>query len=614
MELEIITVFVLLILTIVAFVLEKISVDVTALAMMGILFAISSLNLSPKWPKLTELLAVFSNEAPLTIACMFIISAALSKCRIIEQASKYLSKFCVYGYSRFMLVLLLLVAVVSAFVNNTPVVVVLLPVVMSLSRDLGVSSSKMLIPLSYASIFGGCCTLVGTSTNILASGIMSTSEIYPQMPPMTMFELTKIGLPLMFVSLAFIIIFGRKLLPEREALTNIISGIERKEFLTEAVILQSSPLIGKKLVETSIPSLTGFRLLDVVRNGKSTAHAQENLVLQAKDKLVLSCKPHGIIEAREIEGMDLFNDSKLGIEQVSSETGIMVEAVVGPSSSLISKSLSDAHFRSRYNLTILAIHRKGKNVITELNDIRLKASDTLLILGSESSIERLRSSEEVILLDNPPLPAKDMKSKAPIVLGVLVCVIGSAFFELLPISIASLLGVSVLLLTNCIRPTEAYKSIEWNILVLIFGMLAMGITMQKTGASGLIASLVGNLSTEVIPQSWQIIVVLIALYLITSCMTELLSNAATIVIMAPISLEIAHEMSMSVENARAYVLTACIAASASFVTPIGYQTNTFVYTVGGYRFGDFIKIGIFLNMIYCLGTIGLVGWLWKFFP
>ena len=145
-------------------------------------------------------------------------------------------------------------------------------------------------------------------------------------------------------------------------MTNIISGIERKEFLTEAVILQSSPLIGKKLVETSIPSLTGFRLLDVVRNGKSTAHAQENLVLQAKDKLVLSCKPHGIIEAREIEGMDLFNDSKLGIEQVSSETGIMVEAVVGPSSSLISKSLSDAHFRSRYNLTILAIHRKGKNV------------------------------------------------------------------------------------------------------------------------------------------------------------------------------------------------------------------------------------------------------------
>ena len=206
-----------------------------------------------------------------------------------------------------------------------------------------------------------------------------------------------------------------------------------------------------------------------------------------------------------------------------------------------------------------------------------------------------------------------MKSKAPIVLGVLVCVIGSAFFELLPISIASLLGVSVLLLTNCIRPTEAYKSIEWNILVLIFGMLAMGITMQKTGASGLIASLVGNLSTEVIPESWQIIVVLIALYLITSCMTELLSNAATIVIMAPISLEIAHEMSMSVENARAYILTACIAASASFVTPIGYQTNTFVYTVGGYRFGDFIKIGIFLNVIYCLGTIGLVGWLWKFF-
>lgn len=614
MDLEIIAVFILLTITIAAFILEKVSVDVTALALMGVLFSISSLNLSPKWPELSELLIVFSNEAPLTIACMFVISAALSKCRIIEQASKYLSKFCRYGYARFMLVLLLLVAVVSAFVNNTPVVVVLLPVVMSLSRDLGVSSSKMLIPLSYASIFGGCCTLVGTSTNILASGIMSTSEIYPQMSPMSMFELTKIGLPLMFVSLGFLIIFGRKLLPEREALTNIISGIERKEFLTEAIILQSSPLIGKKIFETSIPSLTGTRLLDVVRDGKSTANALDKLVLQPRDKLILSCKPHGIIEAREIEGMDLFNDSKLGIEQVSSETGIMVEAVVGPSSTLISKSLSDAHFRSRYNLTILAIHRKGKNIKTQLNEIRLKPSDTLLILGTESSIERLRSSEEVILLDNPPVPAKNMKSKAPIVLGVIACIVGSAFFNLLPISIASLLGVSILLLSNCIRPTEAYRSIEWNILILIFGMLALGITMQKTGASGLIASLVGNLSTEVIPESWQIIVVLIVLYLITSWMTEILSNAATIVIMAPISLEIAYEMSMNVENARAYILTTCIAASASFVTPIGYQTNTFVYTVGGYRFGDFIKIGIYLNLIYCLGTIGLVGWYWNLFP
>ena len=195
----------------------------------------------------------------------------------------------------------------------------------------------MLIPVSYASIFGGCCTLVGTSTNILASGIMAESTFYPEMEPLGMFELSKIALPLLAISLGFLVLFGRRLLPEREALSNIISDIDRKEFLTEAVVLEGSPLLGKKIGESEIASLSGVRVLDVVRKGKSAAPNVLELVLAIGDRLVLSCRPQGIIEARELEGVDLLSESQLGIEQISAKTGVMVEGIVGPSSSLISK-------------------------------------------------------------------------------------------------------------------------------------------------------------------------------------------------------------------------------------------------------------------------------------
>ena len=603
-----------------SFLMEKVSVDVTALFLIGLIFVISGLNLSDKWPNIKEVFAVFSNEAPITIAAMFVISASLNRCHLIEQATEALGKFCKYGYVKFTLVLFVSVAFLSAFINNTPVVVVLLPIVISLSRSLGVSSSKLLIPVSYASIFGGCCTLVGTSTNILASGIMSENSIFieQKMEPLGMFELSKIALPLLAISLGFLVIFGRRLLPDREALSNIISDIDRKEFLTEAVVLEGSPLLGKNISESEIASLSGVRVLDVVRKGQEATPNVSNLVLMAGDRLVLSCRPQGIIEARELEGVDLFSESQLGIEQVSSKTGVMTEGIVGPSSSLISKTLSDASFRARFNITILALHRRGKNLSDQIQGIKLQSGDSLLLLGTEESIERVRTSEEIILLDKPALPASNMKRKAPIVLTVLVSVIALATFGALPISIASIAGVSVLLVTGCIKPSEAYQSIEWNILILIYGMLALGLTMQSTGVSSMIASIVGQVGMNFFDPSWHHFAVLVILYLITAVLTELLSNNATIVIMAPIALALAFEMlgdtPAGLDLGRAYVLTACIAASASFVTPIGYQTNTFVYTVGGYRFKDFLKIGIFFNLIYFVGTVVLVSLIWGLIP
>ena len=613
MEIEAIVSFVLLGFALVSFFWEKVSVDVTAIILLAAILFISCLDVLPLWPSYTQIFSVFSAEAPITIGAMFIISAALNRCRIMERMSNILGSFCKLGYTRFMLILLCLVALVSAFVNNTPVVVVLLPVIFTLSRKLGVSSSKMLIPVSYASIFGGCCTLLGTSTNILANGIIMTSEVYPNLDPIGMFELSKLGLPLLVISLGFLLLFGNQLLPVREGLTNILSDIEQKQFLAEAVVLKESPLIGKFAHESDIAKLSGTRVLDVIRRGVPLGFAKKNPKLSAGDKLILSCKPQGIIETKDIDGLDLLDEARYGIEQISSEESLMVEAVIGPSSPLISKTLKEANFRSRYNLGVLALHRKGKNLNAQLDQIRLEASDTILLMGIKNNIEKFRESEETILLDKALVPMENLKNKAPVALGILFLIIFTATFRILPISVAAVMGVAALLITGCVKAREAYQSIEWNILILIYGMLALGLAMQVSGASKLIASSVGAFGGGITEGPVKIVVTLIALYLITSILTELLSNAATIVIMAPISLEIAQQLNLTAYDARGFLLTTCIAASASFITPIGYQTNTFVYTVGGYKFSDFARIGIFLNLIYFTGTIILVSYYWDFY-
>ncbi len=610
MGIETVIAFVLLFSALLSFILEKVSLDVTAISLLALIMLLSSAEILTYWPSLKEVLYVFTNEAPLTIAAMFVISSALNKSRVLEQVSNYLQKFCSHGYRKFMLVLLCLVALVSAFINNTPVVVVLLPVVMALSKSLGISSSKMLIPVSYASIFGGCCTLMGTSTNILASGIMGANDVYPQMENMSMFELSKIGIPLMIISLLLLVLFGRKLLPEREALSSIISEINSKEFLTEARILPNSPMIGKSIKESKIKEIPSARVIDIVRGKNSIYALHEQLVFKEGDKIILSCKPEGIVGANEIKGLDLFSHEEFGIEHLSSKESIMVEGVVRPTSTILSKTVQEANFRSRFNLAVLAIHRKGKNVYDRIDSIRLKTSDTLLILGTKDSINELRKEEDVILLDNPPVPLENRKSKAPLVIFILLGVVAVASIGIIPISTAAIAGVALLLLTKCVKPSEAYRSIEWNILILIYGMLALGVTMKKSGASALIAKTVEEISINTFSPEFKIIGILILIYVVTSLLTEILSNNATIVIMAPISLEIAHQMEMGMYDARAYVLTTCIAASASFMTPIGYQTNTFVYSVGGYRFTDFIKVGILFNLIYFGGTICLVCWYW----
>jgi di/tricarboxylate transporter len=602
---EIVFVFVLLIFAITSFIMERISADLTAITVFGLLIFVSMLTKSAELPTLESLLGVFGNSAPLTIAGMFIVSGALQRTGGIDLVTSYLRKLVKLPYKRFVFIMVVGVASASAFINNTPVVIVLMPVVLLLSREMGIAASKLLIPLSYASIFGGTCTLIGTSTNLLASGILRDSGY----EPIGMFELASIGLPIVITGALYLTIFGRRLLPIRETLTSILSEEERKEFITEAFVRTGSELEGQTARESGILRSRGIRLLEIVRHGIAVTGDATKVPLKAGDRLVLACRPSGVAEANTIKGISLQGRLSAGLETIAMDEGAIVEGVVNPNATIIGKTLSEINFRQRFRMVVVAIHREGHNQRDRLEELRLQPGDTLLMMGSNDAISSLSNSDEIILLDRPSLPARSIRAKMPIAIGTSVAIVGLAAFNLVPIVAAVALGSAVLMLTGCVKPKDAYSSIEWSILMIIFGMLALGQAMNSTGASLMIAGTMTGLIQSFTPENLQNIIMLAFIYIITSTFTEFLSNNAAVALMVPIALGIATTLDA---DPRPFVIGCCIAASASFATPIGYQTNTYVYGVGGYKFYDFTRVGLPLNFICFIITVTLVPFFWKF--
>ncbi len=606
MSWEIFFVFGLLVFALVSFLVEKIPADQTAITIFALVLAAGLLPGENSFPEIDELLTVFANPAPLTIAAMFILSAALEKCGAIKWLAAGLGDLAsTLGYRRFLLVLVLGVATISAFINNTPVVMVFLPVVLSLSRTMGVPASKLLIPLSYASIFGGTCTLVGTSTNILASSILEKAGERP----IGMFEIAAVGLPLLLVSTVYLVLFSDRLLPERETLTSILSDEERKEFLTEAFIQPESPLIGRTVRQSGLLKQPGVRVLEIIHN-EVAIPVEPETELKEGDRLVLACRPSGFAHARSIAGIDLEATRGIGLETISAHEGAIVEGVIGPRSTIAGQTIREINFRQRFRVILIAIHRKGINLRQKIDEVRLKSGDLLLMMGTDAAIRQLRRGGDVLLLDHPYTPSRSLRKKTPWVLATVAAVILAVSLNLVPIVAAALIAAAVSYFIGVLKTKEGYASIEWSILFLIYGMLALGLAMQTTGAADLLASgLSAVTGTGLIPPHLEPYAVLALLYLTTMVMTETLSNNATVVLMAPLALSLGAALGV---DPRPFVIATCVAASASFSTPIGYQTNTYVYGVAGYRFRDFTKIGLPLNAIYCLVSVLVIPRIWPF--
>ncbi|MEO6873259.1 MAG: SLC13 family permease [Opitutaceae bacterium] len=586
----------LVLLALLAFIWEKYPADIVALGIFSVIL------LSGVLPR-AKAMAVFANPAPITVAALFVLSAALVKCGAIEYLTGWFNKVSFLPYPIVLFLLVVLVAFISAWINNTPVVVVFVPVVLGLARKMNLPASKFLIPLSYAAALGGTCTLIGTSTNLVVNG----SLLDRGQPGMSLFELAWLGIPTTAIGALYLAIGGKWLLPVRETLTSILSDEERREYLTEAFVPANSPLIGKGLKGAGLVSARGFRVIEVVRDGIAISVDPEATPLREGDRLVLACRPSGVARARSTPGFDF--TAEAGLEQIAAHEAVVFEGAVAPNSEIIGQSINELNFRQRYRVVVLAIHRGGHNVREKLSNLPLQMGDILLMMGTPQAVNGLRQGNDIILLDRRPLPSLSLHRRIPLVVAIIAAVILGESFGVVPIEVGAIAGAVLVCVTGCLKPKEAYESIEWNLLFVIFGMLALGLAMQHTGAAAWLAQHAVAFAEHLVTGPQRQLVMLGCLYLITMVLTEILSNNAVAALMVPIALGIAHE---SGAHARPFVIAVCFAASAAFATPIGYQTNTYVYGIGGYRFKDFVKIGVPLNLICFAVAMYVIPKVWPF--
>lgn len=581
MTIEIAIVFALLLATFFAMTTEKLPPDIIALWAMGVLLGAGIL--SP-----AEAFHVFANKAALTVGCMFVLSASLERTGALDHLGAATDRLVGQSDWSILLVLLPLVALTSAFVNNTPVVLLFLPIVTGLASKRNIKPSKLLIPLSFASILGGCCTLIGTSTNLLVS---STAAELGRIQ-FRMFDLAPIGGIIAALGILYLLTLGRHFLPSRETLASILQSTDDKKYRTEVAVLENSPLIGKRLTETPLKNLPNGRVLEVLRHKEALPLGLDEITLQAGDRIRLSILSSSVMEIKNLQGIEILRQSNdIGLEVIETEKAIVVEGAIGPQSQIEGHTIRRLDLRRRYGVRILALHRRGVNLRKKFENTRLRFGDTLLIEGTQSSIQRLQESRDILLLSAAPCQAP-RRSKRKYALAALGGFVLLATATAIPISVLALLAAVFVVITGCLENDEAYQSVNWRILFMIFGMLSLGLALKRTGGVALIAE-----STLQITGNFGPAVTLSAVILVCSLLTTFLSNNAVAVMVAPIVIQIAGSLQA---DPKPFLIGVAIGCSACFATPIGYQTNTLVYGAGGYKFRDFVKIGIPLNLIVWL--------------
>lgn len=584
MTLGIAVLFLIIGVTFVVFATEWLRTDVLALSVLCVLGLLGHF-----WPNefLTseEVFGCFSNPAPITVAAMFILGAGLTRTDSLSGLTTLFTRLADQGELAVLAVMMAVFIAVSAFINNTAVVAFFLPVVFQVCASKQFPPSRFLIPLSYSAMFGGTCVLIGTSTNIVINNVVARHGL----PEIEMFEPTRMGLVYAAVGSLYILFIGRHLLPSRETLTSLLLGSRSKEYRTDLVILRNSPLIGQRLGDIRAKKLRAGTVLGVTRDNVPLDPPFDHVVLQDGDRILVNLALSGVREVQATAGIALLPEAELGIEQLSAAETTFVEAIIPMNSALQGKTLRELNFAHRHGVRIIAMHRHGLSVREKFEEQPLHFGDTLLLQGTEEAITSVRDDRAVMLLSPVKVPAS-RQHKGWLAIGIIGAVIAADAFNILPISHAALMGALALVLTGCLDMNEAYEAINWNIIMLIIGSLGLGLAMEKSGGAEFLTAQIHHWFGAYGPR-----VAVSGIYLFSMILTELIANNAVAALMTPIAINTCYALGL--QDPRPFIFAVMFAASAAFATPIGYQTNTMIFGAGGYKFTDFFKIGLPLNVL-----------------
>ena len=590
---QIVLVTLILGVTLILLISEKISVDKTAIGIMVVL-ALARI-LTPR-----EAVAGFSNPAVITVAAMFLLSRGLIRTGAVGFVTEWIMRFS-KGHQTYATILIFVtVAFASAFINNTPVVVLFIPIVMALSCECDFSPSKLLIPLSYVSILAGTSTLIGTSTNIIVSDLAATYGF----EELTMFELGKIGVPIALVGMIFLLVIAPRLMPARTAPVCDLEHGKAKRYIAELIVPTGSPLVGVDSITALAEKELGLNVIEIFRRGHVLDPDRSRVTVQPADILLVKGSAEDLLTCLKKQVLELAHGEEDMTFGGGLKDDLIIELIVPPASRLLRSPLLSTVLQHDADIRIIAIRsRRSHYTYRKIQKVRLKIGDVILIRCPRHKVSKIRNSTDFVIIEDIHHAMID-KEKAGIAATIFTGVVGAASLGLADIMVCSLTGVLLMTLTHCFSLKDAYRSLQSEVLLLIVGTIALGLAMQKTGATTLYANLYLDLFQGMRPE-----LILVGIIVLTSICTHILSNNATAVLLLPIAISTAVTLGV---NPKPFIVGVCFGASACYATPIGYQTNLLVYSPGGYRFSDYIKLGLPLNLIVILLASILIPLVWPF--
>lgn len=572
-----------------AFVKEWWSSDSTALVVLLVLVAGGALTPA-------QAFAGFGNEALATVAAMFVLSAGLTRTGAVERVGRAIERFGGRSEPRILLALMTACCLASAFINNTPIAVVFLPIVLGIADRSGIAGSKFLIPMSYATIVGGMATVIGTSTNVLVSGRLQDAG----MPPMHLFEPLPLALAGAVMTVLYIVLLGRRWLPSNTTVSSAAAGT-RTTYLTELTLPPGSPLCGRTLGEAILAPAPGLRVLQVIRQEEILVPRSGALVLQEGDTLLARGDADALLRLHRAPGVDVGQAAMAPGLTARARESLLAELLVRPTSGAIGARVGDLMLHARHGVVVLAVQREGQHIREKVADIRLRLGDVLLVQGEHETLGSLAQGGDFVLLEGVAERVV-LRDRAVLAAAITVAVVVCAALEVLPISLLALAGSLAMVAAGCLTAREAYRAVDLPLLVLMAGTIGLGRALETSGGAAWLARGLVDVA-----HPWGDRAVLSAVYLACNVLTALISNAAAAVIMLPIGLAVASASGM---HSTPFIMAVMFAASIDFSTPIGYQTNTFVYGPGGYRFSDYLKVGGPLNLLWWALATALIPALW----